>query len=61
MLALKLRPKEIIHIGDTITIYAGKIGRASGVPIAIEAPKDVPIWREKCEPRAIETMREAQQ
>lgn len=59
MLALKLRPNEIIHIGDDIQIHADCHGPSSGQVIGIEAPKDVGIWREKCAPHAIETLREA--
>ena len=47
MLALKLRPTEVIHLGDHITLYAGTEVTARGVQIGIEAPPEVVIWREK--------------
>jgi sRNA-binding carbon storage regulator CsrA len=58
MLALQLKPKEIIVIGN-IKIHADKSGRSSGYLIGIEAPRDVQIHREKCEPHEVEVIQEA--
>jgi len=59
MLALRLRPKEVIHIGPDIEIHADKSVPSAGVIVGITAPKSVGIWREKCVPHVVETPQEA--
>ncbi len=54
MLALKLRPKEIIRIGDAIVLHADRSLPSAGVLIGIEAPRKIEIRREKRDPHDVE-------
>lgn len=46
MLVLTRKPGQTINIGDTITVKIIEIGNGY-VKLGIEAPKDLPIYREE--------------
>ena len=49
MLVLSRRPGESVVIGDDITITVVDIDRGK-IRLGIEAPRNVPIWREELLP-----------
>jgi carbon storage regulator len=46
MLVLSRKPGESLYIGDNVTISLISI-RGQQVRIGIEAPMDIPIWRDE--------------
>jgi carbon storage regulator len=50
MLVLTRHVGEKIRIGDNITLTLIEVGSGGKVRLAIEAPRDVPIWREELLP-----------
>jgi carbon storage regulator len=50
MLVLSRKLGERIFIGEHIVITVADIGRGK-IRLGIEAPKDVPVWREELKPK----------
>lgn len=58
MLMLTRKPGEgvVLRVGDhEATVYVTKIDRGRAT-LAIEAPRDVRIWRDELEPDPVETL-----
>ena len=46
MLIVTRRPGEALKIGDNVTVTIIRI-KGNQVKIGIDAPKDIPVWREE--------------